>query len=185
MPRNELRDPPTPIAAGLWLAKLSQPLVDIQDLETESYHPKDYHKVDQVHDKIMEIEETKPAIFRVENPDTRWDDDPETAWVAHLRHHFGGLHGFMRVLLHRPYIFNRQKSRLEALKACIIVLEMGGKMFQGLPPDHWRKYVVSLLYCFFLLFLSFVFEKSLQTDATDSPSSAVIVCSLEPLMHWF
>lgn len=139
MPRDELRDPPTPIAAGLWLMKISEPLFDVQDLESEGYLPKDYRKVDQIHDKILAVEEEKPAFLREENPDTRWDNRPDTGWIALKRHYFTMLHGFSLMVLHRPYVFHRRKSREEALKASLIVLEMGGKMFEDLPPDHWRK----------------------------------------------
>lgn len=139
VPRDTWKDPPTPMAGALWQRELNEVLFDIQDLEQEGPHPKDFSKVDEIHQRIMDIEEWKPAIFRVENPDTRWDGSPESFWVSIQRYQFAALHAFNLMVLHRLYIFHRQKSRDEALKASLQVLEMTRRLFRGLPPDHWRK----------------------------------------------
>lgn len=139
VPRDEYREPPTPLSVGLWLLQLNGPLCDIQDLEQDGPYPKDFSKVDKVHQRIMDLNERKPAMFRVENPDTQWDGFPETSWLSFIRAYFGTLHEFSLIGLHRPYIFHRRKSRDEALKASINLLEMSRLMFEGLPPDHWRK----------------------------------------------
>ncbi|KAG9258100.1 uncharacterized protein F5Z01DRAFT_633099 [Emericellopsis atlantica] len=140
VPRDEWNDPPTAIISVLWLRELQHHLFDVADLEQDGPRPKDYSKVDAIHERMVATEERKPAILRVVNPDTRWDHEPETAWVQHLRYHFAGLYAFNLMVLHRPYIFHRKKSRHEALKASLQILEMGRCMFHGLPPDHWRNY---------------------------------------------
>lgn len=138
--RDPWKDAPTPLTGLLWLLQLNQPLFDIQDIEKDGPHPRDdFAQVDRIHRRIMETEEAKPAMFRLENPDTRWDDNPATFWVRILRYHFAILHNFNLMVLHRPYIFHRRRSREEALRASLRIMEVAGKMFDGLPPDHWRK----------------------------------------------
>jgi hypothetical protein len=77
VPRGE-DDPPTPITRLLWNYQLCGPLRAIMNLENEGPYPVDFSKVDQVHQSILDLDKKMPPAFRLENPDTRWDDRPET-----------------------------------------------------------------------------------------------------------
>jgi len=137
--RHDDKDPPTPLTRGLWLHALTLPLREIQDLEQDGPYPKDFYKVDMVHHHIMELNDQKPAAFRLNNPDTRWDNVPGTVWIKSTRLYVAQLHEFSLMALHRPYIFHRKESRVEALRASVEMLELQRLFFEGLPPEAWRK----------------------------------------------
>ena len=115
---------------------LTLPLREIQDLEQDGPYPKDFSKVGMVHQHIMDLNEKKPAAFRLNNPDTRWDS---TAWIQPTRLYVAQMHEFSLMALHRPYVFHRKESRTEALRASLEMLELQRLFFEGLPPEAWRK----------------------------------------------
>jgi hypothetical protein len=137
--RDEDREPPTPIIRTLWGYKLAMLLREILELEQDGPCPKDFSKVNRVQERIMELDDQKPAILRVENPDTRWDDSVH--WIAESRHSYAALHNLSILALHRPYIFHRKESRRQALEASIKMLELQRASFGDLPRDSWTKYV--------------------------------------------
>lgn len=145
VPRNEASEPPTALTRIIFLYKAIVPLRDIQDLEQDGPYPKDFTKVDKVHQKIMDINDSKPAVFRLQNPDTRWDEDPNLYWIKAARLYLEQIHLFNLMALHRPYVFHREKSREEALLTSLDMLEIQRQMFIGLPSLTWRKYVNSIL----------------------------------------
>lgn len=88
----------------------------------------------------MSLHDSTPAIFRLQNPDTSWDDDADVApWIQVSRYYFQLLHAFSLMALHRPYVFHRKQSRDEALSAGLTMLEMQRLMFEGLSSASWRK----------------------------------------------
>lgn len=138
LPRNE-KDCPTPLTRILWMYELAGPLKAIQDVERDGAYPKDFSKVDKIHREIHDLDQRVPPAFRLDNPDTTWDDQPDMDWIQACRFYFAQLHQFSLMALHRPYVFNRKVSRLEALQASLRMLELQKMTFQGLPPDSWRK----------------------------------------------
>lgn len=137
--RDPETTPPTPLTRGLWQWELSTALFDIRELEEDGPYPKDFSKIDKIHQKILAIEDCKPAVFRLKNPDARWDGAPGMKWLQAMRFYVAQLHEFNLMALHRPYIFHRRESRSEALKASIEMLEIQRLTFEGLPPESWRK----------------------------------------------
>ncbi|KHO01940.1 uncharacterized protein MAM_00941 [Metarhizium album ARSEF 1941] len=141
--RNPEKDPPTPLTRCLWMHEICLPLRDIQDLEQDGTYPKDFSRVDRLHQKIMSIRDSTPAVFRLKNPDTRWDDKPEVeGWIGISRYYFLLLHNFTIMALHRPYLFHRKESRVKALTAGLGMLEMQRSMFEGLPSASWRNFML-------------------------------------------
>lgn len=112
---------------------------EILELEQDGPCPKDYSKVDRVHQMCLDLDEATPAYFRLENPDRKWDDNPSCYWLQSVRFYLPQMNLFNLMALHRPYIFNRQKSRTEALKASIEMLHRQMLTFQGLDAGSWRK----------------------------------------------
>ncbi|KAI3555379.1 fungal specific transcription factor domain-containing protein [Colletotrichum abscissum] len=140
-PRDDERDPPTPLTKSIWAFKLVGPMREILELEHDGPCPKDYSKVDRVHQICMELDEATPAYFRLENPDTKWDGNPLcSSWLQSVRFYLPQMNLFNLMALHRPYIFNRQKSRTEALKASIEMLHRQMLTFQGLDAGSWRNF---------------------------------------------
>lgn len=136
-PRNE-NDPPTPLTRMLWAYKIMTPLRDILDLEKEGPCPKDFHRVSMIHDRLLELQEQTPSFFRLENPDTRFDNLPDCHWIHLVRTTLPQLLSFDRMALHRPYIFTRAKSRTEALKASLDMLDAQRVYFQSLGPRQYK-----------------------------------------------
>ncbi|KAI5466953.1 hypothetical protein BGZ63DRAFT_346626 [Mariannaea sp. PMI_226] len=141
VPRGE-NDPPTPVTRVIWNIELSKLLQAIRNLENEEAYQSNFAKVDQLHQRILDCHEKIPASFRLDDPDTRWDDEPEMQWLQACRFYFAQLHQFGLMALHRPYVFHRKESRAEAIQASLRMLEVQKMTFQGLPPDTWRNYLL-------------------------------------------
>ena len=139
MPRNEATDPPTLLTRAIWLFQLARNLRLILDLEFDGSHPRDFTKVDETHRRMLALDEEKPAVFRLQNPDRRWDGHAHVKeWIHLTRLHFEQLHYFALMALHRPYIFSHPPSREAALTASVNMLALQQKMFDGLPLASWR-----------------------------------------------
>ncbi|KAI1044784.1 hypothetical protein LB505_008756 [Fusarium chuoi] len=141
VPRSE-DDHPTPITRLLWNYELCGPLRAIQNLEVDGSYPMDPAKIDEIHQGISNLDKKIPASFRMDNPDTRWDHLPEAHWYPANRFYFASLHEFSKMALHRPFIFNRLESRVEAIHASLKTLEIQKMTFEGLPPDSWRNFML-------------------------------------------
>ncbi|KAL6913457.1 hypothetical protein FSHL1_011133 [Fusarium sambucinum] len=141
VPRGE-DDHPTPITRLLWNYQLCKPLRAIQNLEVRGSYPLDSEKIDKIHQSIQDLDKTIPSSFRMDNPDTRWDHLPEAHWYTANRYYFASLHGFSKMALHRPFIFNRAESRAEAIHASLKTLEIQKMTFEGLAPDSWRNFML-------------------------------------------
>lgn len=137
LPRRE-DDPPTPLTRALWACHLMRPLKDILELEKEGPCPKDFERVDRVHNELLELDARTPAYFRLENPDTRFDALPECDWLPLARVILPQLSTFELMALHRPYIFTRPKSRTEALKASLDMLHVQRLHFMALKPQMYK-----------------------------------------------
>ncbi|RYP74493.1 hypothetical protein DL771_002967 [Monosporascus sp. 5C6A] len=139
VPRGE-GDPPTPLTRAIWAFKMMQPLRDILDLEKEGPFPKDFSKVDKLHQQLLEIEANTPGPFRLENPDTRFDNLPECWWLPLVRPSLPQIAAFNFMALHRPYIFTRAASRREALRASMAMLESQRSYFCVLRPHQFKTF---------------------------------------------
>ena len=141
MPRDDEKEPLTPITRNLYWLKMIKPLRDIQDLEQEGSYPKDFAKVDRIHQAFMELEANMPPALRDQNPDTRWDGRPDTLWLREARSGLRQCHYFGLMALHRPYIFSRKQSRLEAIRASLGMLEVQKRDFEASEPISWRNFM--------------------------------------------
>lgn len=152
-------DPPTPLSRAIWSYEAMSPLRAILELEKDGPCPRDFAPIDALHEKIEEIESRTPSFFRMENPDTRFDDLPGFAWLRSVRATMPQVIVFNYMALHRPYIFTRAKSRTEALKACIRMLQVQRMHFAMLKPQQYKTYVHPYFpLCVFLFF--FLFSRS-------------------------
>ncbi len=131
-------DPPTPLTRALWAYETMAPLRDILDMEKEGPCPKNFVRVDQVHETLLMMEEHTPPYFRLENPDTRFDSYPECYWLPFVRATLPQLMSFNFMALHRPYIFTRAKSRTEALRASLAMLQAQRMHFHSLKPQQYK-----------------------------------------------
>ncbi|KAK5997140.1 hypothetical protein PT974_02493 [Cladobotryum mycophilum] len=140
LPRDEERDPPTPVARNLLMFKMVSTLEEVHKLEGDGSYPKEFTKVDQLHEKMLRIQDSKPAYFRLQNTDKRWDEYPNMSWIKEARYFLEHMHYFCVLALHRPYVFHREKSRELALKSSLDMLEIQRLTFAGLPSKSWRNF---------------------------------------------
>lgn len=133
-------DPPTPLSRAIWSFEAISPLRPILEFEKEGPCPRDFSRIDELHEKIVDIESRTPPVFRMENPDTRYDDLPGFAWLRSIRATMPQVMIFNYMALHRPYIFTRAKSRTEALKACIRMLQVQRQHFASLKPQQYKTF---------------------------------------------
>ncbi|KAK7920870.1 fungal specific transcription factor domain-containing protein [Apiospora marii] len=138
-PRGE-DDPPTPLTRALWTFEIMKPLREILDLEKEGPFPKDFSKVERIHQDLLDLQARMPAALRLDNPDTRYDDLPECWWLQMMRPTLPQTLSFNFMALHRPYIFTRASSRYEALKASLAMLEAQRYQFAALSPHQYKTF---------------------------------------------
>ncbi|KAK4122876.1 hypothetical protein N657DRAFT_575086 [Parathielavia appendiculata] len=139
-PRGE-SDPPTPLTRAIWSHHLMSPLKEIIELEKEGPCPKDFTRVDRLHNQLLELDARTPSYFRMQNPDTRFDDLPECrVWLPMVRVMLPQLTNLELMALHRPYIFTRPKSRTEALKASLAMLHAQKLHFMALKPQLYKTF---------------------------------------------
>ena len=136
-PRGE-DDPPTPITRALWSYQIMVFLRDICDLEQEGPCPKDFERVDRIDEELHALEERTPGWFRLENPDTTFDNHPDCYWLPWVRATMPQLIAFDFMALHRPYIFTRPASRSRALKSSLAMLHSQRLHFQTLRPEQYK-----------------------------------------------
>ncbi|KAK8107528.1 fungal specific transcription factor domain-containing protein [Apiospora kogelbergensis] len=138
-PRAE-DDPPTPLTRALWTFEIMKPLREILDLEKEGPFPKDFSKVEKIHQDLLDLQARIPASLRLDNPDTRYDDLPDCWWLSMMRPTLPQTLSFNFMALHRPYIFTRASSRYEALKASLAMLEAQRYQFAALSPHQYKTF---------------------------------------------
>ncbi|KAK0732709.1 hypothetical protein B0T21DRAFT_452261 [Apiosordaria backusii] len=135
-------EPPTPLTRALWAYHIMAPMREILELEKEGACPRDFGRVDRLHEEVVSIERKTPPFFRLENPDTRWDDREDCYWLPLARVILPQLSSFELMALHRPYIFTRPKSRTEALKASLGMLNAQRLHFMALRPALYKTFAL-------------------------------------------
>lgn len=135
-------DPPTPLTRAIWSWEAMRPLRDILDLEKEGPFPKDFSKVEKIHQELLDLQARTPPPFRMENPDTRFDHLPECWWLPFVRPSLPQLISFNIMALHRPYVFTRPTSRHEALKASLDMLEAQKSYFAMMKPQQHKTFTL-------------------------------------------
>ncbi|VBB83657.1 Putative Protein similar to C1F7.11c of Schizosaccharomyces pombe [Podospora comata] len=135
-------EPPTPLTRAVWAYHLMAPMREILELEKEGPCPRDFGRVDKLHEEVVSIEKKTPPFFRLENPDTRFDDREDCYWLPLARVILPQLSSFELMALHRPYIFTRPKSRTEALKASLGMLNAQRLHFMALRPALYKTFAL-------------------------------------------
>jgi hypothetical protein len=143
LPRSE-SDPPAPLTILINNAKFILVLHDILALQKEGVHPKDYTKVERLHQEIVKrLEQMHPAL-RSKNPDTTFDECPDCKWLPAARQILASQGGFLIMALHKPYVFTNSNSRHEALKAGLTILRAQRCLFLNLQARHYKLFNIVL-----------------------------------------
>lgn len=117
-PRTQA-DAPTPLTTQLVNHRIAQFLLAVADIHQS---PDDKDHIQALHDEIMEFYEHLPTFLWADRPDCRFDSNPECFWLPDARESIEAAIWFSVLALHRPLIFQKTKSRMEALKAGLQII---------------------------------------------------------------
>jgi hypothetical protein len=145
IPRGPL-DPPSQFTQRLLDYQLAHVINEIDDLQFESGKTMshDFAGVERLHAKVQSLMECFPPSLAVFGRDTSHD-----ATFPFLRAQAELLKCSacsLIVGLHRPFVFTRQKSRIEIAKAGIAVLESQERLFEATREHHHTIYTLNFLY---------------------------------------
>ncbi|TLS27119.1 hypothetical protein PpBr36_04386 [Pyricularia pennisetigena] len=135
-------DPPTPLTRMLWALRAIKHLRQILKLEAKGTNPRNFAYVDKLHQDLERLEDEIPPQFRLENPDTSFDDHPDCRWLRSQRTLLPQMSAFNFIVLHRQYVFTRTQSRTEALKACLKMLGAQQIQFAAMKPEQYRAFSI-------------------------------------------
>jgi hypothetical protein len=119
----------------------------IHELENNGARLEQYSTVEEVNSKIMGNIHSLPSWCRLENPSLDFDSNPGCLWLPTARQGLWSLIHFVLLALHRPYIFSVAKSRAQALKAALAILQAQSQLFQVSESQHCMTF--NLVYASF------------------------------------
>ncbi|KAF2092479.1 hypothetical protein NA57DRAFT_12405, partial [Rhizodiscina lignyota] len=134
---------PNSFTARLLEYRLQVHLPRIIALEADGPFPKDYTKVEKLHQEALDYIDSLPPIYRFENPDTSFD--AECQWLPAQREFLCTVTWLFVLLLHRPYIFSIARSRTEIVKASIEMLSAQQRILYRLRPNQYRFFILSFI----------------------------------------
>ncbi|KAH8801381.1 hypothetical protein F5884DRAFT_806443 [Xylogone sp. PMI_703] len=141
-PRAE-SDKPTSFTQRLIEYRLQIYLPKIRELELEGPFPKDYSRVQRLHQEALTYMDTMPAIYRLENPDRSFD--AECPWLPPQREYLCTVTWYFILALHKPYAFTIPESRKEIIRAGIEMLKAQQREFECLKQHHYKLFTLTYL----------------------------------------
>lgn len=146
IPRGPL-DPPNPFTERLLDYQLANIVNEIDDMEIKVDKlkplPLDFSSVDLMHSKILSFTEFFPPALAIHSRDTSYDQQyPFLPAQCELLK----ASAFCLIVgLHRPFVFTRDRSRMELVKASLVILDSQTRVFQMTKEHHHTIYTL----CFF------------------------------------
>jgi hypothetical protein len=136
-------DKPNTFTVRLLEYHIHKYLPQVRELEAQGPYPRDYGKVERLHQIALDYIASVPATFRFENPDTSYDG--QCPHLASQREFLCATVWLFILMLHRPYIFSIAKSRTEILKSGIEMLNAQQRFFLTLEQHHYRMFTLAYL----------------------------------------
>lgn len=144
IPRGPL-DPPNPFTERLLDYQLAGIVNEIDDIEVkiDKPLPLDFSSVDLMHSKILSFTEFFPPALAIHSRDTSYDQQyPFLPAQCELLK----ASAFCLIVgLHRPFVFTRDRSKVELVKASLVILDSQTRVFQMTKEHHHTIYTL----CFF------------------------------------
>jgi hypothetical protein len=107
---------------------------DIYDLEHHNTESQAEFTVERIHATIVSNSQLLPSWCRLENASTKFDAVRGCQWLPAAREGLYSLIHLVLLTLHRPYVFSKSSSRVEALKAGVSILHAQERLFQQSEP---------------------------------------------------
>ncbi|OCT51656.1 hypothetical protein CLCR_08064 [Cladophialophora carrionii] len=136
-------DKPNTFTVRLLEYHIHKYLPQVRELEAQGPYPRDYGKVERLHQIALDYIASIPPIYRFENADRSYD--VECPHLASQREFLCATVWLFVLMLHRTYIFSIAKSRTEILKAGIEMLNAQQRFFLTLEPHHYRMFTLAYL----------------------------------------
>jgi len=144
VPRGPL-DPPTPFTERLLDYQLANIVNEIDEMEVKVDKPLnlDFSSIDLMHSKILSFTEFFPPALAIQNRDTSYDN--HHPFLAAQTELLKASAFCLIVGLHRPFVFTRDRSKQELVKASLVILDSQTRVFQMTKEHHHTIYTL----CFF------------------------------------
>lgn len=144
IPRGPL-DPPNPFTERLLDYQLAGIVNEIDDMEAkiDKPPPLDFSSVDLMHSKILSFTEFFPPALAIHSRDTSYDQ--QYPFLPAQRELLKASAFCLIVGLHRPFVFTRDRSKMELVKASLVILDSQTRVFQMTKEHHHTVYTL----CFF------------------------------------
>jgi len=144
IPRGPL-DPPTPFTERLLDYQLANIVNEIDEMEVKVDKPLnlDFSSIDLMHSKILSFTEFFPPALAIQNRDTSYDN--HHPFLAAQTELLKASAFCLIVGLHRPFVFTRDRSKQELVKASLVILDSQTRVFQMTKEHHHTIYTL----CFF------------------------------------
>ncbi|KAI1629563.1 hypothetical protein EDD37DRAFT_59029 [Exophiala viscosa] len=124
-------------------SRLTSNLHEVKALEAEGPYPRDYSKVERLHQQAIGYIDSMPAIYRSEFSDTSYD--LECPWLPAQREYLCSGGWLFVLLIHRTYLFSIPKSREAIMRAGIEALRAQQRFFILLQPHHHKLFTLTYL----------------------------------------
>ncbi|KAK5039342.1 hypothetical protein LTR13_003599 [Exophiala sideris] len=124
-------------------SRLTSTLHEVKALEAEGPYPRDYSKVERLHQQALGYIDDIPAIYRSENPDTSYD--LECPWLPAQREYLCSGAWLFVLSIHRTYLFSIPKSREAIMRSGIETLRAQQRFFNCLQPHHYKLFTLTYL----------------------------------------
>ncbi|RFU31692.1 hypothetical protein B7463_g4653, partial [Scytalidium lignicola] len=134
-------DIPTPLTVQLFNRNITMFLVRADMLQKENTKCRDFNKIREVHDQIIEFREHLPSYLWMENLNKSFDRHKDCLWLPEARGSVETMVWFAVLALHRSYLFTISKSRVQALNAGLNILRVQGKAFLDLRTQQYQNFL--------------------------------------------
>lgn len=133
---------PSPFILRLFEYPLVESLRRLHLSQAPGAHSTNYSSVMELHERIVRFTESIPSVYRFDNPDTLWDD--QCPWLIGERTHLYSFTMLVLIALHRPFLFDMEKSRRNIL-LCGLSLLSAQQTDYG-PVSSGQDYLSSAVY---------------------------------------
>lgn len=171
VPRGPL-DPPNPFTERLLDYQLAHIINEIDDMEVKVDKPLslDFSSVDLMHSKILSFTEFFPPALAIRNRDNSYDQQyPFLSAQCELLK----ASAFCLIVgLHRPFVFTRDRSKMELVKASLVILDSQTRVLQMTKEHHHTIYTL----CFFTFDPAVLIAAVIITSPTSLDPEMIEAC---------
>jgi hypothetical protein len=140
---RSISDPPTPLTERLLRLQMTRRMREIRELESQGAIPQAPEKVKELHQFAEDWRKSLPAFFHGSNPDTRWDKSHP--FVPTHRELLSYLIEAFLMVLHRPYIFTREKSQEQVYRSALAILDSQERFFETMQTSQ-TQFLIGLTF---------------------------------------